>query len=367
MRRIIAIVLGLVMVMAVLTGCATAEPATTETTDDQTTAAATEAPAVETTEATTEEPVELIPLNVGYNPDYCCAWVLATAKDMGYFEDEGFDVTLYQFNNGPEQISAMESGAIDVVSIGTGAHKLAATGSCTIFCFSHLSDAERVMGLVSHGVSELSDLQGKKVGYASGTASETILLTALNSVGLTLDDIEAYDMDTTSLATAMISGSIDACATWSPNDLTIIEAMGDDAKILATSADYSDIYVGPLSFAAEAGFLSENHDMMVAFTRALLKAKDYASVEDNRDEVSQFIATLCGLDYEAIYAQRYDGAFISGEETYEGVLDGTIRGYYELYESSAIENGTIDQTAALSVDEFIDWSFMQEAGESLYK
>ena len=183
---------------------------------------------------------------------------------------------------------------------------------------------------------------------------------------MTLEDIEAYDMETSSLATAMISGDIDACATWSPNDLTIIAAVGDDAKILATSSDYTDVYVGPLSFAASNEFVADNHDLMVAFTRALMKAKDFASVEDNRDDVSQFVATQCGLDYEAVFAQRYDGAFISGEETYNFAKDGTLRAYYSLYENSAIANGVIDPALALELDEFIDFSVMTDAGESLY-
>ena len=318
------------------------------------------------TETENQETQKLVPLNIGYNPDYCCAWVLTTAKSMGYFEEEGFDVTLYEFSSGPEQVSAMESGTLDIVSIGTGAHKLAATGSCTIFCFSHLSDAERVMGLASHGVTSLEDLQGKKVGYASGTASETILLTALSSVGLTLEDIEAYDMDTSSLATAMISGTIDACATWSPNDLTIMEELGEDAQILAKSSDYTDVYVGPLSFAVSNEYAQENHEQLVALTRALYKAKDYAAVEQNRGNVAEFVAEQCDLDYDAIYAQRYDGDFISGEQTYQYAVDGTLRDYYELYETSAIESGAIEKEQALELDDFIDFSVMIEAGETLY-
>ena len=129
-------------------------------------------------------------------------------------------------------------------------------------------------------------------------------MTALSSVGLTLEDIEAYDMDTSSLATAMISGTIDACATWSPNDLTIMEELGEDAQILAKSSDYTDVYVGPLSFAVSNEYAQENHEQLVALTRALYKAKDYAAVEQNRGNVAEFVAEQCGLDYDAIYAQR---------------------------------------------------------------
>lgn len=365
MKKHLALVLLLCLLLTALVGCSgtsntPAPAAPAETAEPASEPAADAAPA---DEAPAAEPIHL---NVGYNPDYCCAWVLTTAVNKGYFAEEGFDVTLYQFSNGPEQVAAMESGALDIVSIGTGAHKLAATGSCKIFCFSHLSDAERIMGLASHDVKTLEDLRGKKVGYASGTASETILVTALNSIGMTMDDIQAYDMDTNSIATAMISGDIDACATWSPNDLTIIDAVGDDAVILATSSDYTDVYVGPLSFAAANDFVANNHDLVVAFTRALYKAKDFASVDENRADVAKFVADQCGLDYDAVFAQRYDGAFISGKETYEYAKDGTLQAYYELYESSAVSGGTIEADKALPVAEFVDFSVMLDAGSELY-
>ena len=72
------------------------------------------------------------------------------------------------------------------------------------------------MGLVSHGVESLEDLEGKTVGYASGTSSETILRRALASVGLTMDDIQAYDMEISNMISAMVSGSLDALRSMVP-------------------------------------------------------------------------------------------------------------------------------------------------------
>ena len=43
-----------------------------------------------------------------------------------------------------------------------------------------------------------------------------------------MDDITAMDMDATNIVTAMLSGSVDACATWVPNSLKVLEELGDD-------------------------------------------------------------------------------------------------------------------------------------------
>ena len=177
-------------------------------------------------------------VNVAYMANYASLWQVATAINKGYFKDEGLDVQLYMFQDGPTEIASMESGSIDVAYIGPGAHKLCIKGQADIFCFSQLGNADCVMGLKSHGVNSLEDLKGKKVAYASGTSSETILKRALNSVGLTMDDIEAYDMEVSNMVSAIVSGSIDACAPWSPSSTTIANELGDDVQTFCTNTTF---------------------------------------------------------------------------------------------------------------------------------
>lgn len=53
------------------------------------------------------------------------------------------------------------------------------------------------------------------MAYSSGTSSEDILKNSLTKAGMTMDDIKAMDMDASAIVTAMLSGGVDACATWS--------------------------------------------------------------------------------------------------------------------------------------------------------
>lgn len=358
MKKFLALVLALSMSLT-LAACTQAPAAGTPSPAPASPAA----PAGNQSES--ESPgVETVRLNVAYNPDYCALWVTITALKMGYFAEEGLDVTLYEFSNGPAQISAMESGSIDLVALGTGAHKLAAAGSADLFCMSHVGNAERIVALKSHGISGVKDLAGKKVGYASGTASETLLINALASVGLTMDDIEAYDMETTSLVTAMISGSIDACATWSPNNLAIEAELGDDAVEISSNLDFIDSYVSLLSFGCMPGYDTEHHDILVRFTRALYKAMDLGSQEDNKKQVAQFIADQCGISFDTAYAQKDDGDFISGGEIYALARDGAMEGYYALLQQSMLDSGAL--TEKRPVPEYVIFDVMLEAGESMY-
>ncbi len=64
-----------------------------------------------------------------------------------------------------------------------------------------------------------------------------------------MDDIEAVEMDASAITTAMVSGKVDACATWSPNTLTIYNELGDKAVELGANKKTSQIqmYLYPAS------------------------------------------------------------------------------------------------------------------------
>ena len=146
-------------------------------------------------------------LNIAYMPNYASLWSVVTGVNMGYFEEEGLNVHLVEFADGPTIIAAMESGSIDMGYIGPGAHKLCIQGRAKIFMLSQIGNADHVLARHSAGIESYADLKGKKVGYSSGTSSEMILQYALEEAGLTFDDIQAYEMEVSSLVSAMVSGA----------------------------------------------------------------------------------------------------------------------------------------------------------------
>lgn len=56
-----------------------------------------------------EEKKELDVVNVAYMPNYASLWVVTTAKEKGYFEEQGIEVKMTKFDDGPTEIAAMES------------------------------------------------------------------------------------------------------------------------------------------------------------------------------------------------------------------------------------------------------------------
>ena len=347
MKKFLAMLLAVAMLGGALAACGGGETTSTPSGNTGTPAGNSETPTVET-----------VNINVGYMPNYGGLWSLMTAKEKGFFEEEGLNVTLTQFEDGPTIIAAMENGSVNFGYIGQGAHKLCVQGNATIIALSHISNGDALIG--GPGISTVEDLKGKVVAYSSGTSSEDILRNALAAHNMTMDDIQAMDMDAPSIVTAMMSGGVDACATWSPNSLTILEGMEGTTK-LADNMTFSDTTVSLASWIATPKYLEENRDVTVRFVRALMKAMDYAA-DGNYEEVAQWCATKAALDYDTMYNQRGDADWLTGKEVVDGVADGTVKGYYELQQKNLLDGGSITEEDVCPVEDYVDFDLMTEAG-----
>ena len=346
-KKFLAMLLAVAMLGGALAACGGGDTTSTPSGNTGTPAGNSETPTVET-----------VDINVGYMPNYGGLWSLMTAKEKGFFEEEGLNVTLTQFEDGPTIIAAMENGSVNFGYIGQGAHKLCVQGNATIIALSHISNGDALIG--GPGISTVEDLKGKVVAYSSGTSSEDILRNALTAHNMTMDDIQAMDMDAPSIVTAMMSGGVDACATWSPNSLTILEGMEGTTK-LADNMTFSDTTVSLASWIATPKYLEENRDVTVRFVRALMKAMDYAA-DGNYEEVAQWCATQAALDYDTMYNQRGDADWLTGKEVVEGVADGTVKGYYELQQKNLLDGGSITEEDVCPVEDYVDFDLMTEAG-----
>ena len=308
------------------------------------------------------EEFETVDLRVAYMPNMGSNSLLATALNMGYFEEMGLNVTLTEFQGGPQEIAAMASGDIDISQIGHGAHALCIEGQAKIFHLDCTSLADAVVANTDKGISSIADLKGKTIAVSSGTSAEIILNLALASAGLTQDDVTLVEMDANGMVSAMVSGGVDACATWSPSTMTIANALGDKALTLATNNDYVDQVTFPSSFITTEKFANENHDVLVRFSRALLMAQDYRA--DNIEEVAKWVAKQCKADEQTMLDCVGEGNWLTGEFVAAGLEDGTVKSYYENQQKVFIDAGRI--TEEVPVENYVMFDVMEEAAAANY-
>ena len=314
-------------------------------------------PAPAETAAPTAAPVETVKLNVAYMPNYASLWSVLTAMDQGFFAEEGLEITLWEFASGPEEIAAMEGGSIDLAYIGHGAHKLCINGQANIFMPSSVHSTDRIIVLPSSevtSVENISNLKGKKVAYNGGSSSETALTGALNAAGLTMDDIEAYEMDAVNMVAAMMSGNVDACTAWNPYSVQILENCEG-----AIELEFATNSVNMSSWICLPSYAEQNHDVLVRFTRALLKGMQYAAQEENWEYAVGLYAKQCAKDVEACYVETGDATWFSADYVKSAIADGTFDDLYTRQQQMFIDNGAVAEKVAL--DQYILWDVMKEA------
>lgn len=306
---------------------------------------------------------EPVTLNVAYMPNWGALWAIATAEAKGLFADEGITLKLTAFENGPTEIAAMESGAMDVAYIGPGAHRLCSTGDAKVFLLQHLGDGDCVIGL--GGITTIAELKGKKIGYSAGTSSETILKAALASAGMTMDDVDAMSMDETAMTTAALSGSIDAVAAWSPFSLTIL-AQAKDATDICSNVDFADL-VSPGSWVVNPKWAEKNGDVLVRFVRAMYKGMDYAAAATTDDavakEVAGYVAKVVASDADTVISQRYDGSWKTSAEIIEMLNSGQILRIYGDQQATFIANGALEADKVLAPKDFVMVDLMLSAAK----
>ncbi|MGM9987220.1 MAG: ABC transporter substrate-binding protein [Bacillaceae bacterium] len=298
-------------------------------------------------------------VKVGYMPNYASLNSVVAGIKTDSFKEEGIEVELVEFADGPTIIAAMESGSIDVGYIGPGAHVLPIKGKADIIAFSHLGNADEVIANKDKGINTIQDLKGKTVAVASGTSSETILDLTLAEVGLSKNDIKVMDMDASAIVTAMISGSVDAVATWSPNTNSIKNELGDKAIMLSNNERYANEFPSIASWVTAPGYAEKNADTVEKFLKGLFKGYDYRV--DKADEVAKWVAKEIALDEKSLLEQTGDGDWLKASEIKTMIEDGTIKKYYEKQQENFVNAKKLTNEELQPVEKYVLFDLMKKA------
>ena len=304
--------------------------------------------------ASTSESYDPVTLKIAYMPTLASASAIFIGIDQGYFKEVGITVEPQQFQKGPAEITAMQSGDIDISEIGHGATSLAIKGQAKVIALDGLSKADAVVANKAKGISKPEDLKGKTVGVSSGTSSQIILTYVLKKAGLTVNDIKTVEMDVAGMTTAIVAGQIDAAATWSPNTITIKKQLGDNYVELGTNKDFVDQVSFPSSFVVTPDYAEKNQGVLERFGKALLKAQEYRA--KNIDEVAKAVAKDINVD-EATFEQS------TGEGDWDAPVDAkgdvdAITKIYEAQQKAFIDGGQLKET--VPVKNYVDLDLIEK-------
>lgn len=143
--------------------------------------------------------------------------------------------------------TALQAGVLDLVYCTTDALSVEMGSGSTLV----QSEVKQIMKVnesrgadaivVTKGIEKVQDLRGKRIAYAVGTASHTLLINTLETAGMTINDINSYKVvDGVEAATAFKAGSCDAALVWAPDDEDCVVAV-KGSKILITTKTATQI------------------------------------------------------------------------------------------------------------------------------
>lgn len=317
MKKVLSVVLSLSMV-AMLSACSSGGGETTTAAPSQpeaTEAAKTQETEAESTETeeTAAEAVSLddyvyegdaLEIHLG---DINSQFPLNLAYNLGYLEEEfegsNITFTLDYFQNGPAISEAFASGDLDFAEFGEQAAISGISAEYGYKIIGRNCDTETMYPLVvSSDITDAEGLKGAKVAVSVGTSAHYLLLTYLNSMGLTEDDIELVNTNDT--VTLLASGEVQGAADQLAKFNSMMEA--GEVHVLADGTASSTCQIS--AFVGRTEFCEKYPEITEKILRAVQKVDDWmAESEENQKEA---FTTLAGITQreENWFATMYGGS-----------------------------------------------------------
>ena len=267
-----------------------------------------------------------------YSPfaDYAPFFV---AEDLGYFDDFGLDVTLSPKGGTAETIQMLASGNVvaGAATWGAGLFNSIHSGATVTIVGTLAKMPDTVPSpsplMVSQtawdaGIRDVKDLKGKRVGIPGpGGFGLFSVAKALETGGLTLDDIEPVYLPPPATAAAFANGGLEAG--WSIEPFAIQLEKGGLGRRLVENH----------TFGTELGFIAFNNEFALA----------------NEDAVVRFLAAFLKAARQLDTGGWQDDALLDIVAKYTGTPKDTLQGIPYTIRS---EDGSIDIASVREQEEF---------------
>jgi NitT/TauT family transport system substrate-binding protein len=207
---------------------------------------------------------------------------LTIAESLGYFKQEGLDVTIADFAGGSRALQAMVGGSADVVS-GAFEHtiNMQVKGQRLRAFVLQGRAPQIVLGInpkTMPGFKNVAELKGKKLGVtAPGSSTNVLANFVLGKAGLKPGDVAIVGVGAGNGAVAaMRAGQIDAISNLDPV-ITLLTRSGDlrivsDTRVVAEA---DKVFGGPMPAGcmyAPQTFLDKNPATAQAIANAIVRA-----------------------------------------------------------------------------------------------
>lgn len=295
---------------------------------------------------------------------------LYLADELGYFEDEGIDITLEVADGSSSAIQQVVAGNADAALPAPGAFlEGVATGRDLRFVYSYqYNNIFTLATPADSGITTVEDLEGKRVGISELSGGEVPLVRGvLREAGL--QDGEDYELVPVGEGSALTiesleNGDVDAYSSSLP-DIAAIELTGLDLNVILPEEAAAFPADG---VAVTAEYLESNEETVVGLLRAISKGTVYADA--NRDAAFELASEIAPEEFEdEEFAQAAWDVAVDLRTPPDSLADapfGTIsvedwQRYHDFLLAGSEEEGGLPQEVDLETA--LDESALEEAND----
>lgn len=293
-------------------------------------------------------------LKIGYLPTTGHALVFI-AKEQGFFEQQGLNVELFQFQNSAEGTNAIIAKKIDTGGFGPSPLVYVAKGSPETIIGGLMGEGAGVITTADKAdqFRDIKDFKSRTIATVRLSSGDIHFRGALQDAGLDLKkDVTIQELASPSaVMDAVKAGKVDAGVVWTPY-MEMAQNQGLTVVLFT-----SDIF--PKHPCCRIAVLTEqlttNRDSYVRMERALIEAYKYQTT--NPDDSVDAIAKYVQIDKSIIKTAMSDGrSYISPDPNTKGIVKT-----YEMLKQIGYIETTVD------INEHIDSTVYKQALDDLTK
>lgn len=304
---------------------------------------------------------ELTTITVGNVPVLIYAPVMI-ALDKGYFAEQGLDVQLEPLAGGADMVTLTANGDFDIGIGGAGPAFFNAIErgiDLKVIAPLHFERPPQATPLVvsrerfeSGELTEVSDLEGMNVSVNARGATEYWLDQALQTAGLTIEDVELQTLGFPDVPAALESGALDGAMLGEP---LATRAVQEGLVTIIANDFISDFQ--PTFVWVNPEFAEENRELVIGFLAAYLQAsRDMIGEDWDSDEnlaiLEEYTTVDPDLTREASRSYWEPNGEIDAED-----LDAL--------QTFFAKRGLLEYEEMIDPEEIIDRSYVEEALEEI--
>lgn len=201
------------------------------------------------------------------------------AKDLGYYEEMGLDVTIEQGSGSGEAVKFVEVGKVDIAiaDFPSIAVACARGADLKIVGAYHVNSPNTAWSRKDTGIEEPKDLAGHTIGSPAWDAQRIAFPAFAKKIGLDAASVTWVNIHPGAKIQSLAAGTIDVTVHWFDQLYVYRQAIGEENLVYFRWADYGVNPYGMVIFTSER-VLNEKPDVVERFLKATLRAQRWTII-----------------------------------------------------------------------------------------